>query len=143
MTDILYSDTALEQLETLDSEASERLVSKLEEAAEWTEHRLSSLSNSSYYSVRAGDYRAIVDWDRDTDELRVLAAGHRRNVYRKGSESTTGSPDPWVNRVHWIGHRMSTVTLILRWPQYYNDDGDEHSGPRQDVEAPQRPQRSG
>lgn len=81
MTDILYSDTALEQLEGLDSEAAERLVSKLEEAREWTEHRLSSLSNSPYYSVRAGDYRAIVDWDRDADNIRVLATGNRRNVY--------------------------------------------------------------
>lgn len=81
MTDILYSDTALEQLENLDSEAAARLVSKIEEATEWTEHRLSSLTNSPYYSVRAGDYRAIVDWDREADEIRVLAAGHRRNVY--------------------------------------------------------------
>lgn len=81
MADILYSDRALEQLEDLETEHSKRIVSKLEEATEWTEHRLRSLSNSPYYSVRAGDYRAIVDWDRDTDELRVLAAGHRRNVY--------------------------------------------------------------
>ena len=81
MTDILYSEKALEQLENLDSEVNERIVSKLEEAADWTEHRLSPLSNSPFYKVRAGDYRGIVEWNRENDELRVRAVGHRRNIY--------------------------------------------------------------
>ena len=31
--------------------------------------------------LRAGDYRAIITWDRSEDLLRVEAVGHRRNIY--------------------------------------------------------------
>ncbi|MFB6176400.1 MAG: type II toxin-antitoxin system RelE/ParE family toxin [Halobaculum sp.] len=65
----------------LDSEARERVLKKLAEARDWTEHRLDPLSNYPYYKLRAGDYRAIVDWDREADVLVVEAVGHRRNVY--------------------------------------------------------------
>jgi mRNA interferase RelE/StbE len=34
-----------------------------------------------HYKLRAGDYRAIITWDRDEDVLIVEAVGHRRNVY--------------------------------------------------------------
>ena len=52
-----------------------------DEAREWTEHRLDPLSGYPYYKLRAGDYRAIITWDRDADVLVVEAVGHRRNVY--------------------------------------------------------------
>lgn len=81
MTDVRVTDRADEQLNSLDSAARERLIGKIEEATEWTEHRLSPLTNSPYYSLRAGDYRAIVKWDRENDVLTVIAAGHRRNIY--------------------------------------------------------------
>ena len=35
----------------------------------------------SYNILRAGDYRAIITWDRSDDPLRVEAVGHRRNIY--------------------------------------------------------------
>jgi mRNA interferase RelE/StbE len=81
VTDLDYSERAVEHLEGLEREHARRLVNKLEEACEWTEHRLRTLSGTPYYSVRAGDYRAIVDWDRENDVLLVKAAGHRRNIY--------------------------------------------------------------
>lgn len=81
MTDLFYSDQAREHLEQLETEPAQRLVAKFEEAADWTDHRLDSLSNSPYYSLRAGDYRAIIDWDHDADSLTMIAAGHRRNIY--------------------------------------------------------------
>jgi mRNA interferase RelE/StbE len=81
MTELFYSDQAREHLENLETEPAQRLVAKFEEAADWTDHRLNSLSNSAYYSLRAGDYRAIINWDRDADALTMVAAGHRRNIY--------------------------------------------------------------
>jgi mRNA interferase RelE/StbE len=70
-----------EQLADLNSEARKRILKKLDEATEWTDHRLEPLTGYPYYKLRAGDYRAIIDWDRETDVLTVLAVGHRRNVY--------------------------------------------------------------
>jgi mRNA interferase RelE/StbE len=81
MTDVEITPQADEQLANLDPEARERLLKKLDEAREWTEHRLERLSGYPYYKLRAGDYRAIITWDREADVLVVEAVGHRRNVY--------------------------------------------------------------
>jgi len=81
MTDIELTPQAEEHLEDLDPKARERVLKKLDEAREWTEHRLDPLSGWPYYKLRAGDYRAIVTWDREADVIVVEAVGHRRNVY--------------------------------------------------------------
>ncbi|MBP2251158.1 mRNA interferase RelE/StbE [Halarchaeum solikamskense] len=81
MTDVEYTEQALEHLEGLDPQVADRVLNKVEEATEWTEHRLERLSGYPYYKLRAGDYRAIITWDRDGDRLVVEAVGHRRNVY--------------------------------------------------------------
>jgi mRNA interferase RelE/StbE len=81
MTDVEYTEQAIEHLESLDPQVADRVMNKVDEAREWTEHRLEPLSGYPYYKLRAGDYRAIVTWDRDADRFVVEAVGHRRNVY--------------------------------------------------------------
>jgi mRNA interferase RelE/StbE len=81
MTDVEITPQADDHLESLDPEGRERVLKKLGEAQEWTEHRLDPLSGWPYYKLRAGDYRAIITWDREHDRLVVEAVGHRRNVY--------------------------------------------------------------
>ena len=81
MTEVEYSRQAIDHLESLEPSTAERIMDKVDEAAEWTEHRLDPLSGWEYYKLRAGDYRAIVTWNRDEDLLEVEAVGHRRNVY--------------------------------------------------------------
>lgn len=81
MTDVEYTAKALEHLENLDPPVAGRVLNKVDEAGEWTEHRLERLSGYPYDTLRIGDYRAIVTRDRERDLLRVDAVGHRRNVY--------------------------------------------------------------
>ena len=81
MTEVRYTERALRHLEGLDSQVADRVLNKVDEATDWTEHRLESLSGYPYYKLRAGDYRAIITWDRENDVLIVEAVGHRRNVY--------------------------------------------------------------
>ena len=81
MTTVEITPQADDHLAALDAESRERILKKLAEAEEWTEHRLKSLSNYPYYTLRAGDYRAIISWDRNEDRLIVEAVGHRRYVY--------------------------------------------------------------
>jgi mRNA interferase RelE/StbE len=81
MTKVEWTPKALDLLEGLETEAQERLVKKLDEAKDWTSHRLEKLTGYPYYKLRAGDYRAIITWDRDEDVLIVEAVGHRRNIY--------------------------------------------------------------
>lgn len=81
MTDVEITPQADDQLDDLDPYARERILKKLNEARTWTAHRLDPLSGWPYYKLRAGDYRAIITWNRDDDLLLVEAVGHRRNVY--------------------------------------------------------------
>ena len=81
MTDVEYTEQVLAHLDSLEDHIADRVLSKIDEATEWTDHRLERLSGYPYYKVRAGDYRAIITWDRETDTLIVEAVGHRRNVY--------------------------------------------------------------
>jgi len=81
MTDVEITPQADDHLAALEPDARERMLKKLDEAREWTEHRLDRLQGWPYYKLRAGDYRAIITWDREHDVLVVEAVGHRRNVY--------------------------------------------------------------
>jgi mRNA interferase RelE/StbE len=81
MTEVEYTEKAIDHLESLDPQVADRVMNKVDEATDWTEHRLEPLSGYAYYKLRAGDYRAIITWDRGDDLLRVEAVGHRRNIY--------------------------------------------------------------
>lgn len=81
MTDVEYTEQALDHLADLEDHVADRVMNKVDEATEWTEHRLERLSGYPYYKLRAGDYRAIITWVREEDLLIVEAVGHRRNVY--------------------------------------------------------------
>jgi mRNA interferase RelE/StbE len=81
MTAVDYAEQAVDQLETFDDHVSNRILDKVDEAAEWPDHRLDPLTEYPYYKLRIGDNRAIVTWDREADHLIVEAVGHRRNVY--------------------------------------------------------------
>jgi mRNA interferase RelE/StbE len=60
MTDVEYTEQALGHLEGLDAQVADPVMNKVDEATEWTEHRLDPLSGYPYYKLRAGDYRAII-----------------------------------------------------------------------------------
>ena len=83
MVEVDYSQQAAEQLEGLETETAERIVSKLDDVVWKPEHYLKRLSNSPYYRLRVGDYRAIIDWQRNEDPevLFVRDVDKRPNIY--------------------------------------------------------------
>lgn len=81
MTDVEYTEQAIDHLAALEDHIADRMMDEIDEAAEWTDHRLDRLSGWPYYKLRVGDYRAIITWEREEDVLIVEAVGHRRNVY--------------------------------------------------------------
>jgi len=83
MTSVEYTEQALEHLADLEDHIADRVLNKVDEATEWTDHRLERLSGYPYYKLRAGDYRAIITWDREAGRLIVEAVGHRRNIYNR------------------------------------------------------------
>jgi len=81
VVEIEYSSRAREWLENAEPDVQEQVLDRLERVAEFPDHFLTRLTNSTLYKLRAGDYRAIVDWRREEDVLFVRRIGHRRNIY--------------------------------------------------------------
>lgn len=81
MADVRLSERAVDRLNDLDGDIRERVESKLREAGNQPSHFLEPLRDEDAYKIRVGDYRVIVDWDREEGVLYVLTLGHCRNVY--------------------------------------------------------------
>ena len=81
MTEIDYSDHAVEWLEKAEQEKRERIVKKVDSIQDFPEHYLTRLSGSPYYRLRVGKYRVIIDWQQDNDRLFVREINHREGAY--------------------------------------------------------------
>ena len=79
MTEVLLSERARDRLSNLEPETRERIKDALRELS--PDRDLSQLSGEDAYKLRVGDYRVIVDWDRQAGNVYVLTVGHRRNIY--------------------------------------------------------------
>lgn len=84
MTTLTYSERAAEWLRDAEPDVQDQVVKRLEQAVDFPDHFLKSMKGTPYYILRAGDYRAIIDWRRDQsdeDELFVREIGHRGTIY--------------------------------------------------------------
>jgi mRNA interferase RelE/StbE len=80
-----YSTRAVDQLDDLETEDAERIISKLDDVTWNVEHYLQGrrMTGEPHYSLRVGDYRVVIDWQRNKDPevLFVRRVGHRSSVY--------------------------------------------------------------
>lgn len=81
MARVLLHPAIDEQLDGLQDDIEERIRAKLERAGNNPDHFLKPLSGRPEYRLRIGDYRAIIDWDKSANELRVLEFGKRDSIY--------------------------------------------------------------
>jgi mRNA interferase RelE/StbE len=79
MTDVVLHPDVADYLDGHQNE--DRIKDKLREAADNPAHYLKRLSNRDEYRLRIGDYRALIDWDKQNDQLRVLEVGKRDGFY--------------------------------------------------------------
>ncbi|GAB3028220.1 hypothetical protein GCM10025298_16030 [Natronobiforma cellulositropha] len=80
-TVLLHPDVAKE-LDALPNDIENRIRSKLTEAGENPDRHLKPLKGRDEYSLRIGKRRAIIDWLREQNELRVLELDTRDTVYQ-------------------------------------------------------------
>jgi len=85
VAELEYSERAAEWLREAEPSVQEQVLKKLEQSRDFPDHFLKRLSGSEFYRVRAGDYRAIIDWQRADDDgedtLFVRRIGKRDNIY--------------------------------------------------------------
>ncbi|WP_135823486.1 type II toxin-antitoxin system RelE family toxin [Halorussus ruber] len=82
MATVLLHPDVESRLQSLPNDVESRVRSKLEDAGDDPERHLKPLRGREEYSLRVGKRRAIIDWVRRSDELRVLEIDTRDTVYR-------------------------------------------------------------
>lgn len=83
MYSIEFSKMAEKQFDDLERNVQERIVGKLERMKVRPFDFVKRLAGCSYYSMRVGDYRIILDIQHNRMIIFVIELGHRRNVYKK------------------------------------------------------------
>lgn len=81
MAEVLVSERAADWLEDAEPDVRDRVRTKLQSISDFPGHYLERLSGSALYRLRIGDYRAIIDWDKNREVLRVQRIDKRDRVY--------------------------------------------------------------
>jgi mRNA interferase RelE/StbE len=80
---IFFTDKAKKQLEKLEKVDQERIVKSLERIRIRPEAHITKLVGDPGYKLRIGDYRVILEIEKDKLIILVLMIGHRKNIYGK------------------------------------------------------------
>lgn len=83
MYELIFSDISLKQLNKLEKNIQERIISTLERIRIRPESYLIRLVDDPGYKLRVGDYRVIIDLDKTKLIILVIKIGHRRNIYKR------------------------------------------------------------
>ncbi|MEF8777228.1 MAG: type II toxin-antitoxin system RelE/ParE family toxin [Haloarculaceae archaeon] len=83
MVDVILTETLVTTLEQYETEDAERILDKLEDITDFPDHFLDRLKNHPGYKLRVGDFRVLIDWDKDADVLYGIDALERKNEYRE------------------------------------------------------------
>ncbi|MEK6951870.1 MAG: type II toxin-antitoxin system RelE/ParE family toxin [Nanoarchaeota archaeon] len=83
MYELIFTDKAKKQFLKLEKQTQERIGSVLERIKLRPEHFVEKLVGEQGYKLRVGDYRIILDIDKNRLIILILKVGHRKNVYDK------------------------------------------------------------
>ena len=81
MYEIIFSEKAEKQLKKLEKDIQSRIISVLERIRIRPESYIERLVGEQVYKLRVGDYRVIMDLDKNRLIILILKVGHRKNVY--------------------------------------------------------------
>jgi mRNA interferase RelE/StbE len=79
--EIIFSIKAKKQLLKLERNIQERIISALERIRIRPETFITKLVGDESYKFRVGDYRVIMDIDKNSLIILVIKVGHRKNIY--------------------------------------------------------------
>ncbi|MAG73734.1 cytotoxic translational repressor of toxin-antitoxin stability system [archaeon] len=81
MYSVVLSGVAKKQLSKISKKDQDRIVKTLERIRVRPYARLKKLVGNSYFRLRVGDYRIIVDVRDNELVIFVIELGHRKNIY--------------------------------------------------------------
>lgn len=78
-----YTEAIQESLDELETEDARRVIRKLDDILDFPDHFLDRLQNHPGYKLRVGDFRVLLDWDKDEEILYAIDVFERKNEYRE------------------------------------------------------------
>ena len=80
--EIHFTDKAFKQLKKLEKEDQERIIKALERIRIRPEAFITKIIGDPGYRLRVGNYRVILDIEKEKLIILVLMVGHRKNIYK-------------------------------------------------------------
>jgi len=81
---IIWSEAAVRELKRLDRVVAKQIFEKVGQLREDPYRNVKKLVGLPYFRLRVGDYRVILDIQKDVLRVLVLKVGHRKRIYKKG-----------------------------------------------------------
>jgi len=81
MYSISFSETSEKQLYKLEHIVQKRVINVLERIQIRPFHFIKRKEGTKYYILRIGEYRAILDVNKEKMIIFVIEVGHRKNIY--------------------------------------------------------------
>ena len=81
--EIIFTDTSRKQFKKLEKDIQERIIKALERIRIRPEAHIKKLVEDPGYRLRVGEYRIILDIEKEKLIILVIKIGHRKNIYKK------------------------------------------------------------
>jgi mRNA interferase RelE/StbE len=82
MYELKYSEKSLRQLEKFDLTLRDRILKSLERIRIRPYSFIKRIVGSSYFRLRVGDYRIILDIQNKVLIIHIVEVGHRKKIYK-------------------------------------------------------------
>ena len=79
--EIIWSERAIKELKKIDRFIAKRIFNAATQLKEDPYHNIIKITNSPYYRLRVGDYRVILDIEKNQLRILVIKVGHRKGIY--------------------------------------------------------------
>ncbi len=80
--EIIWSEIAVRELKKLDRVVAKKIFERVGELSETPYRNVKKLVGLPYFCLRVGDYRVILDIQKNALRVLVLKVGHRKKIYR-------------------------------------------------------------
>lgn len=80
--EIIWDKQTKDFLQKIGKQDARRIIKKVNSITENPLRFLKSLTHIKAHKLRIGDYRVLIEVDKDRDFIHVLFIGHRKNIYK-------------------------------------------------------------
>jgi len=80
---VIWSAKSVKQLEKLDKKTAQQIFDAIMSCIDDPFETVMRLTNSSFYRLRVGNYRVILDLQQGKMIIFVIEVDHRKKIYKK------------------------------------------------------------